>query len=174
MLAQFLKFVWIPSINMTMFAKQRLEPWASFAELSTKHGKIIPQRPTIKVNFFFLLTCFSFGTEMLCWFVSVMGKKQRPCAIVLCKYCTQLHTVTNILYFTCLYFFFYSTPKTAGGRDSLLCRKCAKRTWTTGCNGHPGNHEQCYQVLQGSGFYKPCTPEGGQLRHPWCAEKKGE
>lgn len=39
----------------------------------------------------FLLTCFSFGTEMLCCFGSVM-KNQRPCAIVLCHF---VHTCTQ-------------------------------------------------------------------------------
>lgn len=149
-----------------MFAKQHLEPWASFAELSTKHGKIVPQRPTIKVNFFFFYWLV-FLLEQKCFVGLFLCHSSLP-------YCTRLHTVTDILYLTCLYLFFYSTPKTAEGGDSLLCRKCEKRTWTTGCDGHPGNHEQCYQVLQGSGFYRPWTPEGGQPRHPWCAEKKGE
>lgn len=37
---------------MTMSAVQRLVPWASFAELSTKHGRKVPQRPTTKVRLF--------------------------------------------------------------------------------------------------------------------------
>lgn len=52
---------------MTTFAEQHLEQWASFAELSTKHGKIVPQRTTTKVKLL-LWTCFSFfGTEMVWW-----------------------------------------------------------------------------------------------------------
>lgn len=53
---------------MTMFAEQHLEQWASFAELSTKHGKRVPQRPTIKVQLF-LLTWFSVFEQK--WFVGV-------------------------------------------------------------------------------------------------------
>lgn len=75
-----------------MFAKQHLEPWASFAELSTKHGKIIPQRPTIKVNFFFFYWPV-FLLEQKCFVgLFLWWKKKRPCAIVLCNIvhnCTQ-------------------------------------------------------------------------------------
>lgn len=151
---------------MMTFAEQHLEQWASFAELSTKHGKIVPQRPTIKVKLF-LLTCFSFWTERVCWSVIVVEKRKWPQARVHCKIvysCTQRHIekadniAAWIVIFLYMFFFFSSAPEITGGRDSLLCGKCTNRTWTPGCNVHPGNHEQCYEVLQGGGVYKPWIP----------------
>lgn len=62
---------------MTTFAEQHLERWPSFAELSTKRGKIVPQRPTIKVKLF-SSTHFSFWTERLCWCVFVVEKERDP------------------------------------------------------------------------------------------------
>lgn len=62
---------------MTTFAEQHLERWASFAELSTKRGKIVPQRPTIKVKLF-SSTHFSFWSERVCWCVFVVEKERDP------------------------------------------------------------------------------------------------